>query len=298
MRAVLLFLFAVAWPTQYSAHALRLSFETCSDFGGKKVVLVNLNKNYMTTGIFYNWYHYAQPFLHEANAQLVIDISHEDSEQLLKMPELSDHYALMYPDGSLSTISMLRTSGVPPRVNLGKSPFTDLMTHRVAAIQRLIQKGCTVLQVDTDTVWRANPFEDIKDPEAKTLVVTDDARNHPTNHWSPHQHTHFCGCFIYLTPKLLSAKCNFFEKWMEQTREVGGNEQAGLNNALHYNCANDVHYEVLPLAWYADGPRTNFGSAHIIHANYLPNLAAKVRWLKKKHLWHESTEEWLKKTQA
>jgi len=293
MKAVLLVLFVVAWPIQYSAHALRLSFETCSVFGGKKVVLINLNKDYTTKGIFYNWYHYAQPFLQEADAQLVIDISHEDSEELLKMPELGDHHALMYPDGSLSTISMLRTHGVDP-ANLLKQPFSELMTHRVVAIKRLIEKGCTVMQVDTDTVWKANPFEDIKDPEAKTLVLTDDARNHPTNHWSEELHTHFCGCFIYMTPKILSAKCNFFESWIEKTRAVGGNEQAGLNNALHYDCDKDIHYDVLPLQFYSDGPRTNFGSAHIIHANYLPNLDAKIHWFIRHNLWHESTVKWLR----
>jgi hypothetical protein len=204
----------------------------------------------------------------------------------------------MYPDGSLSTISMLRTSGVPPRVNLGKSPFTDLMTHRVAAIQRLIEKGCTVMQVDTDTVWKANPFEDIKDPETKTLVLTDDARNHPTNHWSEALHTHFCGCFIYMTPKILSAKCNFFEKWIEKTRHHNGNEQVGLNSALHICGKTDVPYDVLPIEWYADGPRTHFDTAHIIHANYRTSLEGKIMWLKRHRLWHQATVEWLNKIKA
>ena len=142
------------------------------------------------------------------------------------------------------------------------------------------------MQVNIDIVWRADPFEDIKNLEAKTLVLTDDARNHPTNHWSEALHTHFCGRFIYMTPKILSAKCNFCGSWIEKTRAVGGNEQAGLNNALHYDCDKDIHYDVFPFKWYSDGPRTNFDSAHIIHANYLPHLDAKVRWLNRHNVWY------------
>jgi len=294
MKATLLFLFVVTWPIHDSAHALRLSSETCRDFGGKKIVLINLNHNYTATGMFYNWYHSAQPFLQKADAKLVIDISREDSKGLLQMPELSDHHVLMYPDGGLSTISMLRT-GVNPDVNLGKSPFTDLMTHRVAAIQRLIEKGCTVMQVDIDTVWMANPFEDIQDPEAKTLVVTDDSK---TDRWNRNGHTHFCGCFIYMTPKILSAKCNFFEKWIEETRHYNGNEQGGLNSALSICGKGDVPYDVLPIKWYADGPRTHFDTAHIIHANYRTSLEGKIMWLKRHKLWHQATVEWLNKIKA
>jgi len=280
-----------------SVDGLKLSgggTATCNDFGGKKVVLINLNHDYMAVGMFYNWYHSAKPFLEEADAQLVIDISHEDSKELLRIPELSDHHSLMYPDGSLSTMSMLRTSGV----NFNKAPFgskgfTDLMTHRVDAMKQLLEKGCTVLQVDIDTVWKANPFDDIKDPEAKTLVVTDDRRSQ-----NPRFRTHYCGCFMYMTPKILNTKCDFFGKWVEETREkFEGNEQNALNSVLK-TCGKDIEFDVLPREHYAPGPRTNWAGAHIIHANYLTGLGAKVKFLKEHHLWHSSTEAWLSKKTA
>jgi hypothetical protein len=281
-----------------SIDALKLSgggTASCSEFGGRKVVLVNLNHDYMTSGIFYNWYHYAQPFLQKADAQLVIDISHEDSKELLQMKELGDHHSLMYPDGSLSTISMLRTSGVNfAKAPFGSKGFTDLMVHRMDAMKSLLEKGCTVLQVDIDTVWRANPFEDIKDPESKTLVLTDDRRSQ-----SPAR-THLCGCFMYMTPKILSktSKCNFFEDWIKLSRDTyHGNEQDGLNEVLR-QCGADVAYDVLPRQQYAPGPRTDWHGAHIIHANYVTGLDLKIRFFKKHGLWHDSTDMWLSKTKA
>lgn len=94
--------------------------------------------------------------------------SNEDGEELSQIPELSDHSVLMYPDGILSSIGMLRAN----RINLNKDSFTDLMAHRVIARRRLIENGRTELQADIDLVWRASSFEDIKDPDAKTLILS------------------------------------------------------------------------------------------------------------------------------
>jgi len=65
----------------------------------------------MISRMFYNWYHYAQPFWQEANAQLVIDVSREDNKEFRKMSELGDHHMLIHPGGGLYTISMIRTQG-------------------------------------------------------------------------------------------------------------------------------------------------------------------------------------------
>jgi len=126
------------------------------------------------------------------------------------------------------------------------------------------------------------------------LVLTDDkARERQTG-------THLCGCFMYMTPKILSAKCNFFEKWIKETRETfAGNEQNALNSVLaKETCGEDVPYDVLPRPHYAPGPRTDWHRAHIVHANYVNGIQAKIHFLKQHHLWHESTAMWLSKTNA
>jgi len=254
MIATLYFLFVVAWPLYNSAHALRLSFETCSAYDGRKVALIT-HDGPNSSQLPMEWFNLqigtggysVPPFLQTTHAQLVIGISHEDSNGFLQIPELGDYHVLMHPDCNPSTKCISHTSGVHADV-----------------IQQLLAKECTGMQIDIDIVWKANPFEDIKDPKANTLVVTDGGES---NNWNRAGHTHLWDCFARLTPKTFSTKCSFLVKLIEATRHFTGNEHGSLNYEIEICGEKHVLYDMLPFQWYADGLQTHCNTTHITHAN-------------------------------
>merc|ERR1719160_581751 len=96
------------------------------------------------------------------------------------------------------------------------------MTHRAELMTNMLKDGCEFLQADVDTVWMANPFDDIDAAPTKTLVLTDDSKDNTR---------YLCGCFVYMSPSIVNTECNFLDKWFQLTHELG-NEQTALNSVL------------------------------------------------------------------
>jgi len=261
--------------------------DECSVTSGRRIVLVNLNKEYIESGMFFNWYHYAQD--HLASSQLVIDASSDAVRMLLPIKELPDEIFVVDVNGGMNTLGLLRKGGVSfSKAPFGSRGFRDLMKHRVEQISFLLKQGCTVLQVDVDTVWKQNVFHDIDAAGRHALILTDDDAS--KNRW-PHK-WYLCGCFLHMSPSL--AQGSFLEDWQKETSRQNGNEQIALNNVLRKSYAhNPIDFAVLPLDHYMPGPITS-AHAHVIHANWIVGIKRKVAFLKKKNVWHESTDQWLR----
>lgn len=258
---------------------------SCNLFGGRRVVLVNVDDEYLKHGLFYNWYYYAYPYLVESNVQLVIDMQNTQPDKLLSIHELSNETAVMNANQKLFTMRHLREGKVAFskfKAPFGSKQFKSMMTHRVEQIMPLLNQNCEVLQADIDTAWMANPFRDIDNAGTHDLILTYDNI----------QRREVCGCFMYFRPSI--QKDDFLGEWLQATRKNGGNEQKALNTVLRNRKVhrNTVDFAVLPYQFYMPGSAIK-KSAHIIHANWVVGLARKVTFLKKYHVWHESTEKWL-----
>lgn len=273
-------------------NALRVSSSErpeCKVFSGREAVLVNLNREFINTGMFYNWYHFASP--HLAGKQLVIDIPDNEKPHLLKMTELPDEVSIMGDDSQLSSMGDLRKNPLSTnksRVNCGwGSPcFGKMMSHRAKQLQTLLKNDCTVLQVDTDTAWVKNPFDDIAAAGDHHLIVTSDSQN-----GAPHGK--ICGCFIYANPRLLPK--TFMQEWIQEIQRHPSQYDQGALNAvvnMHRKKKDPLDVQWLPIEYYASGAATH-STAHIIHANYVSSPEAKIKNLKKHKVWHESTVAWL-----
>lgn len=276
--------------------------EPCKSFPNNKIVLVQTNEEYIKKGMFQNWLHYARPFLGK-DVQLVVDA--EDStlhKKILEIANLTNPPVIINRKMERMTeadiIGDIETSiednltdadfdqkrlMVEP---FGSAAFGNLMSRRPNIIGSFLSEGCPLVLADIDTVWQADVFADIEAAGYHDLYVTD---NSCSNLGLTGTAWRFCGCFLYLRPVL--GKGDFVSAWYAQTQAMNDNEQLGLNYILQARegTFKGVDFTILPFNRFPPGCRTKMyaNAAHIVHANYLKGIDAKINFLKKVGRWSQ-----------
>lgn len=253
---------------------------TCGPFPEQRVVMLTVNEEY--TDMFQNWLQHAKPFLKSTEHLLVIAEDHGALPALQELQSMSNLQFTVAEHGKLSAVSLAGTS--PSAVSLISAPYGtreygNVVWRRPHHLLSLLERGCTVLYVDVDTVWLKDPFLDIAARPAHDLYLVQDDPNQGRFDW-----VYFCSCFLYMHPTPANQRLVLI--WSQNMR--GTKNQHVFNRVLE-SFGQDTNYAVLPINQYPPGIAVDrYPEASVVHANWVNGHDSKVCFLQQRRLWTAS----------
>jgi len=252
------------WPSggdlPYAPH--------CMPYPGKRVIIVTVNNDFLD--MFRNWLHTSEAYIDNETDQLVV--YPYDKVVASKLRNMRSNSSLHFEVGAVSSARRLFDFRSPG--------YAKLVNSRPSLLSYWLEKNCTVLYVDIDTVWVRPIFPAVMAAAgARSLYLIKDARRS----WIHNEKNYFCTCFIYANPvpgvKKLMADWGVRVKGKKQN-------QPPFNRALY---SSHVDYGTLPEAEfpygkYADEHDLN-KSAVVLHANWRKGMDAKIAFFKQRGLW-------------
>jgi len=258
------------------ASALRLTGSQ-DDATPNLVMIAELTENYLNSGLFQNWVHYATPFINESTLVLFDTIEDTISERISSM---NLKFKFMYLDEYMKmpdSKEFFQKDNKPKKIKgdptpYGSKAYKNLMNRRPLAIKKILAMGLPVLSVDFDTVWAKNPFDEIEKAGVHDLLITQDGP------------TIFCGCFLFFRP--VPNAISFAEKWAAETAvDAAKGNQISLSRLLKEGKQN-LDFHVLPQAQFPPGNSKTFSDPTVYHANWMKGVPKKVDFFKRHGLWN------------
>uniref|UniRef100_A0A7S1WGI0 Nucleotide-diphospho-sugar transferase domain-containing protein n=1 Tax=Alexandrium catenella TaxID=2925 RepID=A0A7S1WGI0_ALECA len=264
-----------------SESALRGDFSrSCALYPGKRVVLVTVNYNYLD--FFRNWLHYAEAHLKDTEQLVVMAEDSAAQGPLEAMRESSNVSFVVAEPGAekpgAGADANETSKEVPKPFNYGSKEYGSLVWRRPKYILNLLRGGCTVLYVDIDTVWTADPFLELgKKPARDMYLISDDD---PKGRGDT---VYLCTCFMYLQPKRPVKQ--LMTQWSQSWDGRATKNQFRFNFVLKA-MKSMVDFGVLPIDKFPPGVSLDqFPNASIVHANWVNGHAAKKCVLTRRGLW-------------
>jgi len=268
-----LIILSIGLAQSYSPVCETLSFSrTCSSYPNKLVVLTTVD--YGMLSFFEMWHKSAARYIDHSCMQLVAmaeddatfsSLRHDFSEAELDVQTDRGIKAEMFP-AFASRIDELKLHA--------KSHYNAIVSRRPFYISKLLHQGCSVLYVDIDTLWKADPFLELlkMDQGRGQLYVTIDNPN-------PHK-DEFCTCFLYIQPTNWTNQV--IDGWAKALFGESPNQPA-FNTILKRMDPQREKRSVLPFARFPPGCVANefVDSAAVLHANWRVGHFSKESFLRK-----------------
>lgn len=278
-----------------SIHVAAKEAESCQLHPGKRLVLVTVDKDYLD--FFENWLLFAEKHL-SAEKQKVVVVPEDGSvtpglRQLQMTPGGTERFEIKE---NMNTLVQIGDEDITNTTPWGSNGFSQLVNTRPRRLLYLLNKGCSVLYVDVDTVWLKDPFHDIDAAGQHDIYLTDDHGN--PNAFQTHSCKNgdtwnFCTCFMYVRPTEHAKQ--LMQLWINEAERRKKFDQFALNQPEFNNvlCNSNSSYTMLPRKLYPSGEVFNIrgvdlegpSAPAVVHANYRVGREAKQGFLDGKGLW-------------
>lgn len=228
-----------------------------------------ITSNYIDSGLFDNWFHYAKPFLN-SSMYLVFDARDEESKKYLSNFNFEGiRYGFLDDLFGDVPSSALRSAGT--------NQFKDTTKRRPKNLQAILDKGYVAMHYDLDTVWAKNPFAIFNSVGTHDLLVP------PDNGFAA------CTCLLYLQPS--EASKSFLTRWIDEITDADAHDQVAANRILRQPENLDMYkldVHDFPSGRDIEFKKRKYKDPTIYHANYRAGVDAKVEFFKNLGLWYKN----------
>lgn len=265
----------------------------CQLHPGKRLVLLTVDNEF--SDFFENWLLHAEKII-DPNKHKVVVVPEDEGvvSTLKRLQTTPERFEIMEDIGAQS--DLFQVGDVSNTTPWGTKGFSHLVNSRPRRLLHILEKGCPVLYVDTDTVWLKDPFKDVDAAGLHDIYLTDDHGNpnaFQTHNCKNGDIWNFCTCFMYVRPTEQAKQ--LMQSWILRAQEKMKHDQYTLNQP-EFNevlCNSNSSYTMLPREKYPSGEVFNLRGVElrgenapvVVHANYRVGHDAKRGFMVSHGMW-------------
>lgn len=246
------------------------------------VMETEVNKDYIDSGLFDNWFHYSKAYLN-CSHHFLFDPRDDFTRSYIEKFEFGNlRYSFVGED----------FDGVPAKnmwrhhpdfekkpnkrsEGYGSAMFKDATQRRPLNLKAIVDRGHIAFHFDLDTVWQSDPFIQFDKAGVHDVILTSDAGISTNDRL-------LCTCVIFLRPS--AGARDFVDRWSAEISSKDMEDQKPANRVLAK--MTNLDKVVLPIEEFPPGLTADkYPKATILHANYMKGTAKKVQFFKSRGLW-------------